>query len=251
MQAQESMTRARKENPPRAQDLADHPGGGEHEKPRNNPMQSRLAMLSSPRCGARTRCGEACCAPAMPNGRCRMHGGRSPGAPKGNQHAFKHGRYGAEAIARRRYIGRLLRNMRVLTAALDGRVGGGSAKSAEQPHAKDEAAARQRPAPNSAEQPHAKGVVAARRGSAPNSVEQPHAKGEATARQRPAPKSAKQPHAKAVAEMARPRPGTVFTKSAKQPHAKAAAPRSLAGIARPRWLNVSSAERYDVPHESG
>ena len=157
MQAQESMTRARKENPPRAQDLADHPGGGEHEKPRNNPMQSRLAMLSSPRCGARTRCGEACCAPAMPNGRCRMHGGRSPGAPKGNQHAFKHGRYGAEAIARRRYIGRLLRNMRVLTATLDGRVGGGSAKSAEQPHAKGAAAARRRPAPNSAKQPHAKG----------------------------------------------------------------------------------------------
>jgi hypothetical protein len=29
----------------------------------------------------------------MPNGRCRMHGGKSPGAPKGNQNAFKHGRY--------------------------------------------------------------------------------------------------------------------------------------------------------------
>jgi hypothetical protein len=184
---------------------------GEHEKPRNNPMQSRLAMLSSPRCGARTRCGEGCRAPAMPNGRCRMHGGRSPGAPKGNQNAFKHGRYGAEAIARRRYIGRLLRNMRVLTAALDGCVGGGSAKSAEQPYAKDEAASRRRPAPSSAEQPHAK----------------------------------------EVAEVASPHPGRAVTKSAKQPHAKAAAPRSLAAIARPRWLNVPSAERYDVPHESG
>jgi hypothetical protein len=29
----------------------------------------------------------------MPNGRCRLHGGRSPGAPKGNKNAFKHGRY--------------------------------------------------------------------------------------------------------------------------------------------------------------
>ena len=179
-------------------------------------MQSRLAMLSSPRCGARTRCGEACCAPAMPNGRCRMHGGRSPGAPKGNQHAFKHGRYGAEAIARRRYIGRLLRNMRVLTATLDGRVGGGSAKSAEQPHAKDEAAARQRPAPNSAEQPHAKDEATARRRAARNSGEQPHAKGAAAARRRPAPNSAKQPHAKGVvAARRRPAPN-----SAKQPHAK-------------------------------
>lgn len=31
------------------------------------------------RCGARTRAGEACQAPAMPNGRCRMHGGASTG----------------------------------------------------------------------------------------------------------------------------------------------------------------------------
>ncbi len=37
---------------------------------------------------------EAGHAPAMPNGRCRMHGGRSPGAPKGNKNALKHGRYG-------------------------------------------------------------------------------------------------------------------------------------------------------------
>jgi hypothetical protein len=28
----------------------------------------------------------------VPNGRCRMHGGLSPGAPKGNRNAFKHGR---------------------------------------------------------------------------------------------------------------------------------------------------------------
>ena len=34
--------------------------------------------------------------------RCRMHGGPSPGAPKGNRNAFKHGRYTAEAIGNRR-----------------------------------------------------------------------------------------------------------------------------------------------------
>jgi len=38
----------------------------------------------------------------MPNGRCRMHGGRSSGAPKRNKNALKHGRYTAEAIAQRR-----------------------------------------------------------------------------------------------------------------------------------------------------
>ena len=32
----------------------------------------------------------------MPNGRCRMHGGKSPGAPVGNQRAFKHGLYSRE-----------------------------------------------------------------------------------------------------------------------------------------------------------
>jgi hypothetical protein len=34
---------------------------------------------SAPRCGAKTRRGKACQAPAMPNGRCRMHGGASTG----------------------------------------------------------------------------------------------------------------------------------------------------------------------------
>jgi hypothetical protein len=49
----------------------------------------------------------------MPNGRCRMHGGRA-GAPKGNRNALKHGRYTAEAIANRREIAGLLRAMKAL-----------------------------------------------------------------------------------------------------------------------------------------
>jgi len=40
-----------------------------------------------------------------------MHGGPSPGAPKGNKNAFKHGRYGADAIARRQGLSRLLAAM--------------------------------------------------------------------------------------------------------------------------------------------
>jgi uncharacterized protein YjcR len=35
----------------------------------------------------------------MKNGRCRMHGGKSSGAPKGNQNALKHGNCTAAAQA--------------------------------------------------------------------------------------------------------------------------------------------------------
>jgi hypothetical protein len=38
----------------------------------------------------------------------------SPGAPKGNKNAFKHGRYTAEAVANRREIATLLRTMKAL-----------------------------------------------------------------------------------------------------------------------------------------
>jgi uncharacterized protein YjcR len=43
-----------------------------------------------------------------------MHGGTSPGAPKGNKNALKHGRYTAEAIARRKEIADLIRAARQL-----------------------------------------------------------------------------------------------------------------------------------------
>jgi uncharacterized protein YjcR len=45
----------------------------------------------------------------MPNGRCRMHGGASTGAPKGNRNAWKHGRYSTNEIERRRAIAALVR----------------------------------------------------------------------------------------------------------------------------------------------
>ena len=77
-------------------------------------MQSKLPMHMSPRCRARTRSQTPCQSPAMPNGRCRMHGGKAPGAPKGNSHALRHGRYSAEAIAERRGLGALLRDMKGL-----------------------------------------------------------------------------------------------------------------------------------------
>jgi hypothetical protein len=60
----------------------------------------------------------------MPNGRCRMHGGRSPGAPRGNRNAFKHGRYTAEAIASRREVAALIKAMRALACATEWEGGG-------------------------------------------------------------------------------------------------------------------------------
>jgi hypothetical protein len=54
----------------------------------------------------------------MANGRCRIHGGLSPGAPKGNRNAVKHGRTTAAALARNRDIAALIRRMRALARAV-------------------------------------------------------------------------------------------------------------------------------------
>jgi hypothetical protein len=54
------------------------------------------AAVNPMRCGAKTRAGHPCRSHAMPNGRCRMHGGTNPGAPKGNRNAWKHGLRSAE-----------------------------------------------------------------------------------------------------------------------------------------------------------
>jgi hypothetical protein len=96
------------------------PGGGITTIRRNYPMQSRSPMHLSPRCGARTRAGTSCRSPAMANGRCRMHGGKAPGAPPGNSHAFRHGRYSAQAVAERRKLMALVRDMKGLVEQADG-----------------------------------------------------------------------------------------------------------------------------------
>lgn len=77
-----------------------------HGNPAGNPN-------AAPRCGARNRAGEPCCAPAMINGRCRSHGGKSTGPA--TQEALRrlraartvHGFYGEEGRAFRHTIAAL------------------------------------------------------------------------------------------------------------------------------------------------
>lgn len=73
---------------------------------------SKLPMHLSPRCRASTRRKTECLLPAMPNGRCRLHGGLSPGAPKGNRHAWKHGLYSAEHLETRKIVRQLIRELK-------------------------------------------------------------------------------------------------------------------------------------------
>ncbi|MGE7207051.1 HGGxSTG domain-containing protein [Sphingomonas sp. NPDC019816] len=71
-------------------------------------------LRNAPRCLARTRRGTACQSPAMPNGRCRLHGGSSPGAPPGNQNALKHGLYSSDYLAVRRAAAAVRRDLRAM-----------------------------------------------------------------------------------------------------------------------------------------
>jgi hypothetical protein len=73
-------------------------------------------MLSSPRCGAKTRSGGSCRSPAVSGKkRCRMHGGAPrSGAPRGNKNALKDGFYTRQAKAERRRVRDLLRQSRKL-----------------------------------------------------------------------------------------------------------------------------------------
>jgi uncharacterized protein YjcR len=78
-------------------------------------------MLSSPRCGAKTRSGKPCKSPAVGGKkRCRMHGGApGSGAPRGNKNALKHGLYTSEAIERRRQLRELIRRASSLVSKIE------------------------------------------------------------------------------------------------------------------------------------
>ncbi len=87
------------------------------KKARDNPIERlpdwRITLplaQSCPRCGARTRSGGECKSPAMPNGRCRLHGGPSTGPrtaeglERMRRANTRHGRYSEENVRLMRYI---------------------------------------------------------------------------------------------------------------------------------------------------
>lgn len=82
----------------------------------HKPMhQARQALALHPKCAAKCRSGEPCKNPAMKNGRCRMHGGKSTGAP------IKHGQRTKAAIAQRKADQALIGLLRKIEEALQQR----------------------------------------------------------------------------------------------------------------------------------
>jgi hypothetical protein len=94
------------------------------EKARDNPVhrlpdwRTTLPLAQScPRCGARTRTGKPCRSPAMANGRCRLHGGKSTGPrtaeglDRMRRAKTKHGNYSAETLRLMRAIRALQRSV--------------------------------------------------------------------------------------------------------------------------------------------
>jgi hypothetical protein len=71
-----------------------------------------MNRTQAPRCGARTRAGTACRRPAVHGRkRCRLHGGLSPGAPRGSKNGnFKHGDWATDAVAERKWLRSLVQS---------------------------------------------------------------------------------------------------------------------------------------------
>ncbi len=77
-----------------------------HDETRPRSLERALA------CGARTRAGTECRRlPISGRTRCRLHGGLSPGAPKGAKNGrFTTGDWTAEAIEERKWLRSLVRS---------------------------------------------------------------------------------------------------------------------------------------------
>jgi hypothetical protein len=93
--------------------LSKQPAGG-----RGN-MEGSHYPIPRAFCGAKTRTGGSCRQPAMKNGRCRMHGGKSL---SGKEHGrYKHGQFTKEALEARRQFSELLRlSQKLLRQLQDG-----------------------------------------------------------------------------------------------------------------------------------
>lgn len=85
---------------------------------KNIEVRPHATPQESARCGARTRRGTPCRAPAMKNRRCRLHGGKSTGprTAAGIERirlaVTKHGRYSQAARAEHQQLQALLRDAR-------------------------------------------------------------------------------------------------------------------------------------------
>lgn len=81
-------------------------------------------LSKASRCGAKTRRDTPCQCPAMPNGRCRLHGGLSTGAKtlegieRIRQAVTKHGMYSKRAKEERNNFRKLLRHCRETLKAI-------------------------------------------------------------------------------------------------------------------------------------
>src|SRR3954462_8504455 len=79
---------------------------------------------AAPRCGAKRRDGGACQSPAMANGRCRMHCGKSTGPrtaeglERSRKARWKHGHYSRKARAECAAAGAGLRLIRTILNAI-------------------------------------------------------------------------------------------------------------------------------------
>lgn len=87
-----------------------------------NPMNEGAGappIQKTPRCLARNRRGFPCQNFVMRGrARCRLHGGKATGPPKGNRNAWKHGRFSAEAVAARRRTQEVIAEFRKLIDGL-------------------------------------------------------------------------------------------------------------------------------------
>jgi hypothetical protein len=95
-----------------------------HRRGRLNNGNPSGDFLAAPRCGARARSGGSCRQPAMRNGRCRFHGGKSTGprTAEGRERIrraqLRHGGRTAEMIALRAAAAASARRILALVAGL-------------------------------------------------------------------------------------------------------------------------------------
>jgi hypothetical protein len=89
-------------------------------------LEALVKANAAPRCGARSkRTGKPCRAAAMPNGRCRVHGGMSTGprTPEGLERSrkanWKHGRRSRAASEERRRVRSAICMLRYLATMMN------------------------------------------------------------------------------------------------------------------------------------